>query len=733
MSHSALDRTARFANAKFTHCILFLAAGMLSLGCVGPEAGPPVAEKKAVTDVYHGVSVTEDYRWLENFDNTDVQAWSDSQSAFTRSYLDGIPERESIYGQLKDLYAEGYVAYFGLRYQNGVFFALKSQPPSEQPYLVRLSSLYDTGSEQIILDVNKLDSNFTTAIDFFVPSRGAQWLAVSLSHKGSEKGTVYVYDASNCQRTTDSVPGVNGPTAGGSVAWNADGSGFYYTRYPRAGERPDKDLSFYQQIYYHKIGTPTQEDTYEIGSEFPRIAEVDLLASDVGDYTLATVSNGDGGDHVHYLRDGTRKQWTQITQYSDDVDKVQFGPEGSLFLYSHKDSPRGRILRIPVKKPSLTEAVVVVPESEVAISDFLPTESRVYVVDVLGGPSRVRAFDMQGQALEPPDVPPISAVRSPIAVGGDKVLFNLTSYVEPSAWIEYDPATTAFNKTALFVVSKADFSGVEVVREFATSKDGTEIPMNIIRPKGVRLDGQNPTVLTGYGGYGSSLTPGFDADRSVWLGQGGIYVIANLRGGGEFGEEWHRAGNLTNKQNVFDDFAACAEHLIKSGYTNPSKLAIEGGSNGGLLMGAAFTQHPELFAAVVSHVGLYDMLRVELDPNGEFNVTEFGTVNDPDQFRALYAYSPYHHITDGVPYPALLFLTGQHDGRVNPAHSRKMTARLQAATGSDRPILLRTSSSTGHGQGTALSRRIERNADVYAFLFHELDIGYKDRALTRAK
>jgi prolyl oligopeptidase len=272
------------------------------------------------------------------------------------------------------------------------------------------------------------------------------------------------------------------------------------------------------------------------------------------------------------------------------------------------------------------------------------------------------------------------------------------------------------------MTSPADFDDIEVVREFAISKDGTKVPVNILHRKDLKLNGENPTLLYGYGGYGINLTPSFDSTRRIWFDAGGVYAVANLRGGGEYGEEWHKAGNLTNKQHVFDDFIAAAEHLIQRHYTNPNKLAVEGGSNGGLLMGAFLTQRPDLARAVISHVGIYDMLRVELDPNGQFNVTEFGTVKNPEQFKALYAYSPYHHVQNGTKYPAVFMLTGENDGRVNPAHSRKMIARLQAATGSDRPILLYSTASAGHGIGTALKERIAQQAYVYSFLFDQLGI-----------
>jgi len=300
------------------------------------------------------------------------------------------------------------------------------------------------------------------------------------------------------------------------------------------------------------------------------------------------------------------------------------------------------------------------------------------------------------------------------------VVYRTTAYTEPPTWYRWETASGRAAKAALSVPFPIDFSDVEVVRDQATSKDGTRVPMTILHRKGLKLDGNNPTRLSGYGGYGISMTPAFNPGLKTWLDHGGVEVIANLRGGAEFGEEWHRGGNLIRKQNVFDDFIACAERLVSAGYTNKSRLAIEGGSNGGLLMGAALTQRPDLFKAVVSHVGIYDSLRVELDPNGIFNVPEVGTVKDPEQFRALYAYSPYHHVRDGAAYPPILFLTGANDLRVNPMHSRKMTARLQAAGAR---TLLRTSAASGHGIGTSLDERIEQEVDVLAFLFDQLQMG----------
>jgi prolyl oligopeptidase len=523
----------------------------------------------------------------------------------------------------------------------------------------------------------------------------------------------------------DLIPRVTYPTAGGSVAWNADGTGVYYTRYPQGDERPPEDRNFYQQVYFHRLGAPNEQDAYVIGADFPRIAEVDLTTSSDGRYLLASVANGDGGEYAHYLRD-PNSTWHQLTQFADQMIAAEFGADDALYLLSRADAPRGAILRMPLATPGLVHARVVVPERDVTIERITPTATQLYVTELDGGPSQLRVYDLAGDALGLLPMPLVSAVSDVVALHGDQVLIRSVSFTEPPAWFSFTPEEEEPRRTALQTRSPANFGNVEVLREFATSPDGTRVPLNILRRKGTALDGNNPTILYAYGGFGISLSPDFDATTSLWLDQGGVYVIANLRGGGEYGEEWHRAGNLANKQRVFDDFLAAAEHLIAAGYTRPARLAILGGSNGGLLMGAALTQRPDLFRAVVAYVGVYDMLRSELDPNGAFIVTEFGSVTDPAQFAALHAYSPYHHVVDGTPYPAVLLLTGDHDGRVNPAHSRKMAARLQATTSSGLPVLLRTSANAGHGMGTALNERIAEDTDVHAFLFDQLGMTYSE-------
>jgi prolyl oligopeptidase len=683
----------------------------------------PATPKKPVTDQYHGIEVVDNYRWLDDLKDPAVRQWNDEQNRYTRGILDRVAARQIIADRLKSLYNDQSTGYYALVRRQAIF-AMKRKPPKDQPFLVTLTSVDDTNSEKVIVDPNQLNPKGTTAIDFYVPSLDGRLVAVSLSDNGSEDGSVHVFEVATGKELTDVVPRVQFPTAGGDVAWNKDASGFYYTRYPQGDERSKEDANFYQQVYFHKLGTPASVDTYVIGRDFPRIAEIKLSTTDDGRYLLVTVANGDGGEFAHYLLDPTGK-WTQVTQFSDKIVSAVFHISDTLYLLSRNGAPKGKILSLRLMNPKIAEAKTVVAESDATIQQLQPTLTKLYVADNIGGPSQIRVFDLTGKPLMQIPLKPISSVEDIVRLGSDVIVFGSQTFLESFAWYRFDPMTGQAIKTALYSISSIDFSDTEVVREFATSKDGTNIPLNIIRRKGSQLDGQNPTILYGYGGYGIIMSPSFSARRRIWLEQGGVYVVANLRGGGEYGEEWHKAGNLTKKQNVFDDFVACAQHLIDAKYSSPAKLAIEGGSNGGLLMGAVLTQHPNLFRAVVSYVGIYDMLRVELFPNGAFNVTEFGTVKDPEQFKALYAYSPYHHVEDGKAYPAVLFLTGDNDGRVDPANSRKMTARLQAATGSHAPVLLRTSSNAGHGIGTALSERIAEDTDVFAFLFDQLGVMYK--------
>ncbi|MED5621240.1 prolyl oligopeptidase family serine peptidase [Ideonella sp. BN130291] len=679
----------------------------------------PEAPTKPVVNIYHGVAVTDPYQWLEQGGAAEVKDWVAAENRLSRQWLDAVPGRALLRERIDRLMKSNSNAYFDLIERGGQVFAMKSQPPKQQPLLVLLKSVDSTTEERVVLDPNTLSDHGAITIDFYEPSLDGRKVAVSLSANGSEDGTLHVYDVATGKALPDEVPRVAYPTGGGSVAWNADGSGFFYTRYPAPGERPDADVHFFQQVWFHRLGTPAAKDRYEAGRDFPRIAETVLETARDGAATTALVANGDGGDYALYLRQGSR--WHKLADFADGIKQARFGNDGWLYLLSRKGAPKGRILRVSMKQPQLAKAEVVLPESDGTVEAFQVADGQLFVSELLGGPSRLRAVNLQSGKVDEISLPDVSGVSGLVRIGHGQVLARVMSYVAPPAW--YHVAVgQAPRKSALAVTSAADYGDTEVLREFATSKDGTKVPLTIVRRKGTALDGSNPTILHGYGGYGVSMTPYFSASRRVWLEHGGVLVVANLRGGGEYGEAWHLAGNLTRKQTVFDDFIASAEYLVQRGYTQPARLAIQGGSNGGLLMGAALTQRPELFRAVDSSVGIYDMLRVELDPNGAFNVTEFGSVKDKAQFEALYAYSPYHRVKDGTAYPAVLMVTGDNDGRVNPAHSRKMVARLQAADPKGRPILLRTSSASGHGIGTALSEAIEQATDEYAFLFHELGV-----------
>jgi prolyl oligopeptidase len=719
------------SSVRLVIVVCLLALVVLAQGPSIPQ--PPATPRRPVTEEYQGVKVTDDYRWLENWGDPEVKQWSTAQNARSREYLDHLPARPAIQQMLKQALSASSAAHYDLQFRGGTLFAMKYQPPQQQPMLVALPSADDPAGAKVVFNPNASSAKGSIAVDFYVPSLDGKFVAAALSENGSEDSSAHVFEVATGKELSDVVPRVNFATAGGSLEWKADSSGFYYTRFPQGNERPPEDVNFYQQVYFHRLGTGPRQDTYVIGKDFPRIAEIQLHASDDGQWLIAAVANGDGGEFAHYVMDAAG-HWTQVTHFVDRIVAVKPGPDAALYLLSRKGAPRGQVLRLPLAHLDLAEAKVTVPQSSgpaadesarASIEDFVPAPGHLYVADVVGGPSRIRVFDLQGHPLPGPPLPPVSAVRQLVPTHGGDVLFNVATYLEPSAWYRFDAATGKSIRTALFRTSPLHFDDTEVVREFATSKDGTGVPVNIIRRRGTRLDGSNPTLLEAYGGYGVNLKPYFLGPFArVWLDQGGVYVIANVRGGGEYGEEWHQAGRLTRKQDVFDDFIACAQHLIERKYTAPAHLAAIGGSNGGLLMGAAFTQRPDLFRAVVSYVGIYDMLRVELDPNGAFNVTEFGTVKDPDQFKALYAYSPYHHVKDGTSYPAILFPTGENDHRVNPMQSRKMTARLQAATSSGYPILLRTSSNAGHGIGTAVDEQIEEDADVLSFQFDQLGIKY---------
>ena len=708
--------------------ILAFLSGFIISGVVqAAESGSAPVTQPPVTDVYHQVTVTDPYRWLENGADRKVHEWSAAQDLRARKYLDSRPLRAPIFKQLFSQLSATSSSYAGLHAVGDSVFAFYSQPPKQQPMIALLTNAADPALARVIVDPNLINAQGTTAIDWFEPSPDGKMLAVSMSENGSEDGTLHLFEVASGLQVGPPIPRVQYPTGGGSLAWRADAKGFWYTRYPGT-DRPAAERHFFQQIYFHRLGDDPSNDSYVLGKDFPKVAEIKLDSRVNPQLVIASVANGDGGEFAHFEIDasGTARQ---ITRFEDKVVAAAAGADGALYLISRQGAPRGKLLKLAPGVTDLSRAAILVPESDavmLASGEFgeeplIVTANALYLRELTGGPSRVAIYDHTGKAAGMLPLPDVAAVEEVEPLSDGTLLYSVATYLRPPYFRRYDAKSAQASDTRLAQTSPVQFLDTEVVRESVKSKDGTAIPINIVRRKGTQLKGANPLLLTGYGGFGISETPEFlGAGIRLWLDGGGVYVDANLRGGGEYGEDWHHQGALTHKQNVFDDFLAVAERLIAEKYTDPAHLAIMGGSNGGLLMGAALTQRPDLFGAVVSRVGIYDMLRVELDPNGSFNTTEYGSVKNPEQFKALYAYSPYHNVKAATAYPAIFMATGETDGRVNPAHSRKMIARLQAASSSGKPILLSINAHAGHGIGSALSIRVNQQADIYAFLFDQL-------------
>ena len=697
-------------------------------------SGAPVTKTVDATGTYHGVVVADPYRWLEAPHDTDadVKAFIDAQNTLARGHLDGIAGRDAIQARLREILGASTVVHHSVVEVKGQVFAIKVAPPKQQPFLVVMADADQPETERIVVDPNVIDPTGHTSIEWFRVSPDGKRIACSMSKGGSETGDAHVFDTATGNEL-EVIPGVNAGTAGGDLAWLPDSSGFYYSRYPRGDERPDADKLFYVHLYLHKLGTDTASDVYEIGKagpqggEFPRIGEV-FVDVDRSGRVLVSVQKGDGGEFMFHLRD-TDGSWNQLAAFNHRIVQMFFGERNDLYFISRRDAPRGKLMHAPIRGFNIAKAKVILPEGkDTLVSDIWSDDvvtvhrGRLYAQYQLGGPSELRVFDLKGKAKPSPKLLPVSSVGGAVPLAGGDVLFSNVSFVDPNGWYRFSPKTGATTKQKISSQTPVDLSGVTVLREMARSKDGTEVPVNILLPKGTAAGQSIPFVVTGYGGYGVNIEPAFQSTRSLLLDRGVGVAVVNLRGGGEFGADWHKAGALTNKQNVFDDFIAATEHLVAQKHAAADKVAITGGSNGGLLMGAVITQRPELFAGVASFVGIYDMLRVELEPNGAFNVTEFGSVKDQSQFAALHSYSPYHQVKDGAAYPPVLFLVGANDVRVAPWHSRKMIARLQASSSSSSPLLLVTSFGAGHGIGSSLDETIAQNTDAYAFLLETLGV-----------
>jgi prolyl oligopeptidase len=716
---------------------LWLGAAMImtaaSADAAVPGSPPPTATGPTV-DTIQGTRVADPYRWLENTQTPAVQAWSDQQNAYTRGYLEGLPVHAEVKARLEALIKATSPSYAGLQVRGSRAFAEYKDPKYQQPMLVMLNASLDPQSRRTVIDSNAIDPAGLTAIDWYVASPDGAKVAASLSKNGSEDGTLHVFDTTTGKEIETPIPRVQYPSAGGSMAWSADGQGFWYTRYP-GPEASAADQHFNMQVYFHKLGAAAAGDALALGSRdgLERVSEVFLDNESDLQAITAMVQRGDGNTWAMYCLQQGRAP-IRLADYSAGIVYATLGPDGAMYGISRRHSSNGEVVRLapPFAAGGLATAAAIVPAGDVAIvsggaeskqPDLSFGKDRLYVRYISGGPNSIRVFDLGGKGQGALPLPKFASNAEIVSLQNGDAVFDVAGYLRPRYYAIWHARNGGIEETAIRDSAPYSYKDYEVVREFAVSKDGTKVPVMIIRRKGVKLDGTNPLLLYGYGGYGISTSPRFLPPMfKIWLDAGGIYCDAVIRGGADYGERWHQQGMLTSKQNVFDDYYAVAQHLIGRGYTSSNKLALLGGSNGGLLMGAQITQHPQLARAVVSVAGIYDMVRAELDPNGAFNVTEYGSVKDAEQFKALYAYSPYHHVVRDTKYPAVLLLSGAHDGRVNPMQSRKFVAALQGATASGLPVLLRTNATSGHGFGSSLDEKIDEQADYMSFLFSQVGI-----------
>lgn len=702
--------------------LLGLAFAGLAVADPKVPAVPPTPHGKVV-DLVYGVAVPDPYRWLEETNKPELRTWLREQNRRTRATLDQGPFVKALRGRLIQLLADSSDSYEKVSCQDGRFFALRGGD------LVVFDSPDAVDEARVVLDPSDKellrDEAFKAPdgpapewlwIDSFFPSPDGKKVAVAIAADGGEEGHLRVVEVDSGKTLPDRLPLVTTPE-GGFLAWNPDNSGFWYTRHPRGKAGEPRYL--HQQVWYHKLGTKPDEDTYLIGKGDSPISQWGLDVTDDGRHLLLSRNDGLGREQdVYLVTDNGRP--VQVATQADRVTLSTVGPDETILLISYKDAPRGRLLTLPLAKPHFSAARELIPQGDWVLVNVFPAETRLYLRERWGGEERLRVCDTDGKEVGRVPLPPHVSVREVVVTEGDEVLLRLDSYLAPTDWRTYDPAKGKFLVTKMREKASFHFKDAELVRESARSADGTPVPMTILRKKGCEKDGSHPVYLTAYGGFGHDLEPVFDPCWRIWLDSGGVVVVAHLRGDGEFGDDWHRAATLTAKQRTFDDLIACARYLVETKYTVPGKLGLSGGSNGGLTVGAVLTQAPELFGAVVCEVGFHDMTRIEILQGGRSCVPEYGSVKDPEQFRAMFAYSPYHTVRDGVAYPPTLLRTGLNDGRVSPVHSWKMAARMQAATKGPGPVLLWTSMHAGHND--APSEGLTRAVDLYAFLYQNLGI-----------
>jgi prolyl oligopeptidase len=670
----------------------------------------PDARKSDQIDDYHGVKIADPYRWLEDLDSQETAHWVEAQNSLTFGFLNEIPARNTLKDRLTKLWN---YEKFGIPFKEGNnYFYSRNSGLQNQSVIYTVNSL--SGQPRLLLDPNTLSSDGTVALSGLSVSHDGKLMAYSLSASGSDWQEWKVRDVDTGKDLGDQIKWVKFSGA----SWTPDNKGFFYSRYDEPKSDALKGTNYFQKLYYHRLGTPQSEDILIYDRPDQKDWFFDGSVTEDGQYLVITINQGTDVKTRVYYKDLKPKD-AAVVKLLDDFDASYnfIANDGPVFLFrTDLDATRGKIIAIDVTKPERANWRVVVPEAAETLEGANFVNRTLIASYLKDAHTQVKIFDTAGKVLREVEFPGLGTANGFAGKATDKETFYaFTSFTMPTTIYRYDMLS---GKSSVFRQPKVDFNPAdyETKQVFYQSKDGTKVPMFLVYKKGLKLDGNNPTYLYGYGGFDISLTPGFSVGNLVWMEMGGVYAQPNLRGGGEYGEEWHQAGMKLKKQNVFDDFISAAEWLIANKYTSTPRLAIGGGSNGGLLVGAAMTQRPELFGAALPAVGVMDMLRFQNFTIGWAWVSDYGSAENADEFKALYAYSPLHNIKSGVSYPPTLVTTADHDDRVWPGHSFKFAAALQAAQAGPAPVLIRIETKAGHGAGKPTSKLIEEAADRWAFL-----------------
>jgi prolyl oligopeptidase len=690
---------------------LLLVAALATIAAPARAARPtyPATPAHPVSDTLHGRVIEDPYRWLEDDASPDVLRWSGEQNALTRAFIDAFPPRAALLERLRRLHAIPSTT--TPRLHGGRLFYSKRWGSENQPR-VFVRELTRKDADRLVIDPNVLSADGTVAMDWMFPSPDGRLIAYGTSRGGSEMSTLRVRRVDSGEDLAESIP----HTQRASVAWDPDSRGFLYTRHPKPGEVPRGEEVFHTRVHHHRLGADPAEDRLVFGGEGRPIQETRSVRVSSDRKWVFLRTSLDWTKNDLWMRPaGSNGSFGTLASGLDGLTEADaFGKK--LYLRTNVNAPRYRIMVADVTRPSPSGWRVLIGEQAGVIDDFELVNGRIAVAVTDSAVSRLLLFALDGAPLEEIRLPALGKISDLSAdPDGKELFFVFSSFVHPPSVYRYD-----FARNGLDPIEKPEGPleplDFEMRRVVYTSKDGTRVPMFVVHRKGLRLDGNRPTLLTGYGGFNVSQLPTFRPQAIPWMEAGGVYALACLRGGGEFGRSWHEAGRLEHKQNVFDDFHAAAEFLVREGFTRPSRLAAQGGSNGGLLVGAALTQRPDLFAAIVCQVPLLDMVRYHRFSIARYWIPEYGSSENENQLPFLHAYSPYHHVKPGTRYPATLLTTGVEDSRVAPLHARKMAALLQARSEGEAPILLRHEESAGHGQGKPTAKRIEEAADVLSFL-----------------